>query len=110
LGDPAELFPRLGRVTDEEVNLRGSVEARVHPGYYIPGSDVASDLLLIAAGKFDFDSSSLEGHLDKLPNGFSPVRSQHISVRLVRLEHSPHAFDIFLGKSPIPLRIEVAER
>ena len=54
-------------------------------------------------------SAALKAMRTKSRTRLGPVGRQHESVGLVRLQHSPHALDIFLGEAPVALRVEVAE-
>jgi len=51
----------------------------------------------------------VEGALDEFAHRVLLARGQHIVVRLVLLEHHPHAFHIVAGVAPIPLGVQIAE-
>ncbi|MNV26334.1 hypothetical protein D3C71_1174530 [compost metagenome] len=55
------------------------------------------------------NARALERHAHKIAHRLCAVGGQHKGVGFVGLQHAPHAFHIFLGKTPVALGIQVAQ-
>ena len=55
------------------------------------------------------ETDGTEGHIETLPYGVGLVGGHHVIVTFRLLQHKPHGFDIFLGVTPVALRVEIAE-
>ncbi len=106
---PAELFPRLGGVADQQFDLGRPEIARIDLDQDPARRRVETLLLDAGATPFDRDADIGEGPFDKGTNGGGDAGREHIVVGLVLLQHHPHRPDIFAGMAPVALGIEVAE-
>ncbi len=91
---PSELFFGFGRVTDEEVNFGGSVEAGVMVDEWFPA---------VVAG-------DAEGDFEEFTDGVGFSGGDDVVVGGVLLQHAPHGVDIVAGVSPVAFGVKVAER
>src|SRR5919108_1964390 len=90
---PAELFPGLGGVADEVLDLGGTQKAwigshmgiRIHP--YV-----------------------LERDPDEVANTVGLAGRDHEVFGLLLLEHQPHRLDVVLGVAPVTFGVEIAEQ
>ncbi|MNE60455.1 hypothetical protein D3C80_1555990 [compost metagenome] len=65
--------------------------------------------MLIFTFKAQGITGSFECHGNEVTNGFCTVGCQHEGIRLLSLQHTPHAFDIFFGKAPVAFGIHVTQ-
>src|SRR5262245_21052029 len=89
---PAELLPGLGRVAEEEVDLRRTVQGRI-------GGDVLAPV----------EARVGERELHQLLDRVGLSRGHHVVVRLFLLEHEPHRLHVIAGVAPVAPCLEVAE-
>ena len=84
----------LGRVTSEQVDLRGPLE---------PGILVHERLPVVVAGM-------AERHIEKFAHRVRLAGCHDVVVGFVLLEHEPHCLDVVACVSVVACRIEVPER
>ncbi|GBH23845.1 hypothetical protein BvRS1_08940 [Burkholderia vietnamiensis] len=106
---PAELGLRLVRAADQQIDLGGAVELRIHFDEHVAVRCVEPAFLLALAGPFDLVAGRRERHLHEVAHGLGAVGCEHVGVGLVDLQHPPHPFDVFERKAPVAFRVEVAE-
>ena len=70
---------------------------------------VDSGTALAAAGEFQRDIGGLEGHAHKVAHGFSAAGGDDEGVARIGLQHAPHGVNVFLGKAPVALGVQVAQ-
>ena len=109
---PSKMLLGLGGVTEEKLNLGGSEVAGVnlHKLAALIGG-INSDLIDGSglASPLDGGADNLEGLLDKFTDGVGLSSGEDVVIRLVLLEHAPHALDVVAGVAPITLGVDVAE-
>ena len=109
---PSDLLLGLGWVTEEKLNLSGSEVAGVnlHKLAALIGG-INSDLIDGSglASPLDGGADNLEGLLDKFTDGVGLSSGEDVVIRLILLEHAPHALDVVAGVAPITLGVDVAE-
>ena len=71
---PVELFLRLCRIPDQEIDLGGAVKMAIDLHHRLTRRSIDSELLLVLSGELDIDFSGLERH---------PTKSRTVSVRFV---------------------------
>src|SRR5262249_9718273 len=84
---------RLGRIADKQINFGWPFVTRI-----------VSDVLL------PVETNVSEGSGTKFAHGVCFVCRQNEIVSFILLQHSPHAFDIFRGITPVAFRFEIAEK
>ena len=92
-GTPTELLPGLRSVAQKNVNLRGSVIARIDFNILLP----------------------VEIHIakcfaEKVSHGICLAGRDDVIVRLVLLQHEPHGFHVIYGVAPVSLRVQISEK
>ena len=93
LGLPAQDLVRLGRVTDQKVDLGRAQEALVDDDVLLP-----------------VEADGLEGQAAELADLVRLAGRDDVVAGLVLLQHQPHGADVVGGVAPVTLRVEVAER
>src|SRR5262249_38249620 len=106
---PAELLTRLSGIAEQDVDLSRTEIPRIDLDEDLSGLGVDPGLLDACASPGDPAAHMAEGELDEFAHGMLLACGQHIVVRLVLLEHHPHAFHVVAGMAPIPLGVEIAE-
>src|SRR5262249_1410404 len=109
LAPPTQYLLRLLRVADQSIDLGRAIECRIDP--HDPPAALAIDAALVAARALPFDDKTqpARGSLDKLAHAVALAGRQDKILRLRLLQHPPHALDIIAGKTPVALRLEIAE-
>ena len=109
---PPELLLRLRGVAEEEFHLSGAEIPRVDldedPGLVVC---VNSNLIDGTPGSLPLYGGTHEGErlLHHLTYGVRLPCGKDVVIRLVLLQHAPHALDVVLGVAPIALGIDVAQ-
>lgn len=106
---PADIFPCLAWVPQEEINLGGPEIGRIRPDQHLPCSLVLAYLFDAFAEPDDFPAGLRESELHEFPDGMALTCGEHIIAGLGLLEHHPHAFGIVAGVPPIALGLEIAK-
>mmetsp|Transcript_139531 Transcript_139531/g.339000 ORF Transcript_139531/g.339000 Transcript_139531/m.339000 type:complete len:359 (+) Transcript_139531:274-1350(+) len=106
---PLQRRPRLGRVADEEVDLRGAEVPLVHAHENLPRRDLDPDFVHALAFKLELHARSFEGAVDERSHRVRLPGRDDVIVRLVLLQHLPHALDVIARVAPIALRVHVSE-
>jgi hypothetical protein len=89
---PAELGARLRGVAQQVLHLRGPQQVRI-----------AQDIFLI------IQADAGECDLDELLNGMTDARRDHVIVGPILLQHQPHGAHVVAGKTPVALRLQIAD-
>ena len=58
---------------------------------------------------FPVQTHVTKGRHAKVPNAVRLARGDHVIIRRILLQHSPHGFHIFLGVAPVALGIQVTQ-
>src|SRR5215472_14382124 len=106
---PAELLARFARVTEEEVDFGRTKVAWIDLDQNLPGLGVNAGLLDARATPGDPTAHMTKGALNKLAHRMFLAGGQHIVIRLILLQHHPHAFHVVAGMAPIAFGIQVAK-
>ena len=99
----------LGWVANEQFDFGGAVKLGVDAHHGFAGGDIDGGFVVGGAPEVHGNACALEGHADKVAHGFGAVGGQHEGVGFVRLQHAPHAFDVFFGIAPVAFGVEVAQ-
>lgn len=91
-GLPTELFFGLGRISLQNIYLRGPKVSGI-------------DLHVIPP----VQTHIRKGFFYKLPDRVGLSRADHIVVRLVLLQHPPHRLDVFRRIAPVPPCVQVSQ-
>lgn len=89
---PAELSDGFARIADKQVHFRRTVIALVDRDIVLP---VQTDVT--------------ESDFEELADRLCLARGDHVTVRLLLLQHQPDGFHVFPGITPVAFRIQVAE-
>src|SRR5215212_793034 len=107
--EPTEF--RLGHrcIAQEEVDFVGAEVAGVDPDQLLTRAGVESNLVDPPAAPRDFASDMSKGTLDELTDTVSLASREDVIAGLRLLHHTPHAFHILPGMSPVALGIEISD-
>jgi len=89
---PVELPKRLGVVAEQQVDLR-------RPQVPLVGHDVVAVI----------EPQPAEGQVTELADGHAFAGRNDVVVGLLLLKHQPHRPHVVAGKTPVTLRVEIAE-
>src|SRR6185437_3477991 len=106
---PTEHFARVRGVADQQLHLGRTVELRVHLYHHLAGVSADTGFTLIFALPLQADPHGLERQRREVAHRLGAAGREYERVGLVRLQHAPHGFDVFFGKTPVALSIEVAK-
>src|SRR5690606_761358 len=106
---PSQFALCFGWVTDEQIDLCGAVEPRVHANQSTPGLTIDTDFVLLFAFPLKVEASRCAGHSYEVTHRGGAVGSEHVRIGLIGLQHTPHAFRVFLCVAPVPLSIEITQ-
>src|SRR5690606_4834672 len=107
LGAPAELLPRLRRVPEQAVDLRGPKVARVYADDRLAGSLVDALLVEPLAAPFELEAEEVRGERDQLADRALLAGRDHVVVGLGLLQHQPLREHVVARVSPIAARVEI---
>src|SRR5690606_33253956 len=102
---PSQFALCLGWVTDEQIDLGGAVELRVHSNQSTPGLTIDTDLVLFLTFPLKVKASRCASHSYEVTHCGGAVGSKHVRIGLVCLQHTPHAFRVFLRVAPVTLSV-----
>lgn len=97
------------RIADQQLNLGRPVELGIDLDEHLAGLAINPDFLLGLTFPHQVETRRLARHGNEIAHRFRPVGRQHVGIRRIRLEHAPHALNVLPGKTPVALRIHVAE-
>src|SRR5688572_11819477 len=89
---PAELRPGLRRIAKKQLDLRGTVIARIDVDVLLP-----------------VEIEEAEGRAEEFADRVSLSSCNHIVIGFRRLHHQPHGLDVVARVTPVATRVEVAE-
>jgi hypothetical protein len=82
LGLPTELLARFARITEQQMDLRGPIEARVDSDTDLPGLGVDALLVDALAPPRELYSDARKRRLREFTHGVRLASGEHVIVRL----------------------------
>ena len=106
---PSQHLTRLGRVTYQKIDLGRPEVAGIDLHAYRAGRRIAPLLARALAVPSDLDACLREGKLDELTNGMGLTGRQHVVIRRIVIDDSPHTVHVVAGMAPVAPRVQVSQ-
>src|SRR4029079_4138494 len=88
---PAKLRPRLRRVTQQNIHFRWPEISRIDLDQFLAACLIDAALLCSLSAPLEPAANQSESAFDKLTHRMAVAGCQHIVIRLLLLQHHPHA-------------------
>jgi len=106
---PLELLQRLGRITDEKIDLGRAEITLVNAHERASGRDFDAHFVNTLTFKPELHAGDIEGAVHEVTHGVGFASRDDEILWVVLLEHLPHALDVVASVTPITLGVHVTE-